>query len=92
MAIATDEIRRRVRAVFSRSSPVALPSDDTNLIAEGIIDSLALVELLFRIESEFGIVLDLEQVEISDFETIESIARMVARSKASHVTAAGEWR
>ena len=78
--------------MFARSLPVAVTSDDTNLISEGIIDSLALVELIFRIENDFGIVLDLERIEISDFETIANIAGLIARSQTAQEISTDGWQ
>jgi len=51
------------------------PNDD--LLASGALDSLALVELLFQLEQEFGITLELDEVDPELFRTPESIARLV---------------
>jgi acyl carrier protein len=58
---------------------VDLPSRETDLIESGVLDSLALVELLFAIEEHFQIVLSLDGFDFEDFRTIERIADYVQR-------------
>jgi D-alanine--poly(phosphoribitol) ligase subunit 2 len=56
-----------------------VPSPDTDLIETGMIDSLALVELLFEIEQRFGVDLALEELDVEDFRTLERLASVLAR-------------
>lgn len=68
----------RVHEVFRRTLNVDVPSPDADLIDGGILDSLALVELLFQLEQEFGIEILLDQLDIENFRTIDRIAAFVA--------------
>ena len=43
-----------------------------------MLDSLALVELIFAIEREFGVTIPLEELEIDSFRSVTSIADFVA--------------
>ena len=52
-------------------------SVDTDLAQTGILDSLALVELLTYIEKEFGTEISLDNIEIEDFHSIARIAEYV---------------
>jgi len=60
---------------------VEVSSLDDDLLAAGVLDSLTLVQLLFDLERRFGVTIPLEELEIDDFRSVHSIARLVqARS------------
>ena len=46
-------VTARVRSLLRESLKIEAASDQTDLIETGVLDSLALVELLFAIEGEF---------------------------------------
>ena len=53
------------------------------MLASGVLDSLTLVQLLLDLEQRFGVTIPLEELEIDDFRSVNSIARLVqARSSA----------
>ncbi|MND01101.1 D-alanine--poly(phosphoribitol) ligase subunit 2 [compost metagenome] len=58
-------------------------SADTDLIASGVLDSLALVELLLQIETQYGLRVSLEKLDFEDFRSVAGIARFVARERGS---------
>jgi acyl carrier protein len=72
----------RIQRLFRDSTSVEVPSVDTDLIDGGLLDSLALVVLLYDIEQEFELELPLDELEIDDFRTLAGIADFVARSRA----------
>jgi D-alanine--poly(phosphoribitol) ligase subunit 2 len=51
---------------------------DTDVIEEGLLDSLAFVQLLLALEEEFGIKVDLADLELDQFSTVSNIARLVS--------------
>jgi D-alanine--poly(phosphoribitol) ligase subunit 2 len=75
----------RVRRVFADALSVPAPDPDVDIIEAGLIDSLALVTLLFELEREFDVELPLETLDVDDFRTIANIARTLEalRHKAS---------
>ena len=77
--VATDNevLHAQFRAFFSEKLSVEISSVDTDLIQTGILDSLALVELLVYIEKEFGTEISLDDLEIEDFCSIAKIAEYV---------------
>jgi acyl carrier protein len=79
IAIATDNevLHARLRAFFSKKLSVEVSSVDADLVQTGILDSLALVELLTYIEKEFGTEISLDNIEIEDFHSIARIAEYV---------------
>ncbi len=57
-------------------------ADATPLVAAGVLDSLATLELVTFLEETFGIRIKAHEVNVENLDTIEKIARFV-RSKAS---------
>jgi methoxymalonate biosynthesis acyl carrier protein len=72
----------RVRRIFAEVLNIHVPSDGTDLIDGGLLDSLALVELLVEIEHEFGVIVPLDALEVDSFRTISRIGELVAESGA----------
>ena len=72
-----------LRAFFSERLHVTVPAADTDLIATGVLDSLALVELLLQIETHYGIRVSLEQLDFEDFRSVAGIARFIARERGA---------
>jgi len=70
-------LHARLRAFFSEKLSVEVPSIDADLVKAGILDSLALVELLAYIEKEFGAEISLDDVGMEDFHSIARIAEYV---------------
>jgi acyl carrier protein len=77
--VATDNevLHAQLKAFFSEKLSVEISSIDADLIQTGILDSLALVELLAYIEKEFEAEISLDDVEIEDFCSIAKIAEYV---------------
>jgi acyl carrier protein len=82
---ATDaaSLRPRIRALLVedlqwQDDPAEL-TDDLPLIANHVIDSLGLLRLVGRLESEFGIRIADEEVVASNFGSIAQIADFVSR-------------
>ena len=68
----------RLREVFANVLNLDVPSDDTDLLNSGLLDSLALVELLLHIEATFGLELELEEFEVDHFRSLRTIGATVA--------------
>jgi acyl carrier protein len=71
----------RIQRLFRETLSIDVPAPDADLIELGLIDSLALVELLFAIEREFSVSLPLEELEIDAFRTVTSIGALVAAAE-----------
>jgi acyl carrier protein len=72
----------RVQRLFVEALNKEAPAVDTDLIEGGLLDSLALVELIFAIEREFGVTIPLEELEIDSFRSVASITDFVAGAVA----------
>jgi acyl carrier protein len=64
---------------------VERPSPDTDLITGGLLDSLALVTLLFEIEQEFAVQLSLESLDIEALRDVRRIAVLIDELMAGRV-------
>ena len=53
---------------------------DTRLFSSGLIDSFALISLLAHLEEEQGIVVQSEDVNLDNLDSVERILRFVERS------------
>ncbi|MGE0131184.1 MAG: phosphopantetheine-binding protein [Blastocatellales bacterium] len=72
------ELKAKLAAIFTEHLNIEAPTGDTDLLAAGIIDSLALVELLLRLEQNFGVQISVDDLELDHFRSLDSIARFVA--------------
>jgi acyl carrier protein len=71
------EIVARIQRIFEDTLNVSAPAPETDIIESALLDSLALVTLLFGIEEEFATQIPLESLEIDDFRTVARIARLI---------------
>jgi acyl carrier protein len=72
------EVSERVQRIFVDALNIEVPSEDTDLIESGYIDSLALVELLLAIEREFSVTMPLDELDIDSFRSVRSISELVS--------------
>ena len=71
-------ILERLHAAFLSLFHIDVPSPDTDLLNNGILDSLQLVELLLQIEKDFGRRIAIETVELEDLRTLGRLARLLS--------------
>jgi D-alanine--poly(phosphoribitol) ligase subunit 2 len=67
----------KVLEVFRQVLGIEVPSPDTDLIEMGLLDSLALVTLVVELEQRCSISIPFETLDVDDFRTVQSIARML---------------
>lgn len=75
-------VSERVQQLFLETLNVQVPSEEADLIESGLIDSLALVELLFAIEREFSVSLPLDDLEIENFRSVNRISEVIVGAQA----------
>src|SRR5713101_1421211 len=69
----------RIAGLFERHMNLYVPSAETDLFESGVLDSLAFVDLLLKLEEEFGIKTTVDDLEIDAFRSIARIAEFVMR-------------
>jgi D-alanine--poly(phosphoribitol) ligase subunit 2 len=67
----------RIDRIFRDALEIEPPAPDVDLVEAGILDSLALVTLLFEIEEQLGVRIPLEDLEIDDVRTSGRLAALV---------------
>jgi len=76
-------LAERIAAIIREALAVEVPSPTTDLIATGLLDSLALVSLIVEIESQLGVELPLDDFDPDSFRTVETMAAFVAEAGGS---------
>jgi acyl carrier protein len=70
-------IHKKLTELFVRKLNLEVPSVETDLVGTGLLDSLALVELLAQLEETFGVSISIDDLELENFRSIASIASFV---------------
>ena len=75
------DLTAEIQSILSEKLLIDVPSPDANLLEAGAVDSITLVQLLLHLEEHFGVRLALEQLDIDDFSSVQSLARLVASQR-----------
>jgi len=78
-----EELMSAVRNLIAEKLAVQVASPDTDLLTEGVLDSVTLVQLILQLENAFGIRIELSELEIEDLRSVRSIAGLVTRLQSS---------
>jgi acyl carrier protein len=57
--------------------------DEDSIVKSGLVDSMAIVEIISYIEKCFGINITDSEIRIDDFDSVDSICNLVERSGAA---------
>jgi acyl carrier protein len=80
--IDTLALQQQVAALFAEKLNLDVASAETDLIETGLLDSLALVELLAQLEESFDVSFSTDDMELENFRSITSIAMFVMQRAA----------
>jgi len=72
------EIITKIKELFVSRLFVHVDSPEIDLFEAGVLDSLGLVEILFGIEQEFGIPINLADLDLDQFRSMNGIANFIA--------------
>jgi len=76
------EIAEGVRGILAEvgaRGDMAGVSDTDSLLANNVVDSVAMVNLVTALEARFGIMIDDAELTPEHFDTVDAIVRLVAR-------------
>jgi acyl carrier protein len=73
-----ERIRAFVETKFRPRASGKPFDDDTPLFSSGIVDSFGVLELIAFLETEFAVEIDTNEHELRDFDTVRTIAGLVA--------------
>jgi acyl carrier protein len=72
-------VYQKLTELFAKKLNLEVSSVDTDLVETGLLDSLALIELLAQLEETFGVSVSTDDLELENFRSIASIAGFVGR-------------
>jgi len=78
-----DGYARELAEIFRDELAIDVPSPETDLVNTGLLDSLALVDLLLQIEQRFGLVVAMDQLKLEDFRSVNSISGFLERQQSA---------
>ncbi|HEX6568574.1 MAG TPA: acyl carrier protein [Acidimicrobiales bacterium] len=76
-----DRLEEQIAGIVREVLQIEVASHDTDLVATGMFDSLAVVSLIAEIEVALGFELPLDEFEVDSFRTVERIAAFVDASR-----------
>ncbi len=77
------ETSERVRNFLQRSVPNMPLQDDTDIFAAGWVNSLFAMQLVLFVESEFGLSVEDEDLDIDNFRSVNAISGMIQRKQGT---------
>jgi acyl carrier protein len=77
-----DAIQAKIKSILSNVINADVPSNDTDLVETGMLDSLALVSFILELETTFGLSVSYDNLEIDNFRTIKSIAQFLRQHQS----------
>jgi acyl carrier protein len=63
--------------LFRERLNIDVDDADTDLVSDGLMDSLMLIELLTHLEQEYQITIDFADLDVENFRSIRSITKFV---------------
>ena len=72
-------LQQAVQQIFLESLSIEVPSPQHDLIESGMLDSLALVDLIYQIEARFGTEIDLETLDLEHWRSVASISEFLGK-------------
>ena len=70
-------LHEQITTILREALQVEVASVDTDLMAIGVLDSLAVVTIIGEIEERLGIELPLDELEVDSFRTVAGMAEFV---------------
>jgi acyl carrier protein len=77
-----NQLRNYIFSELARDNYSANLSDDDSLVENGVLDSVAIVQLLSFIENNFETIIDDEELIPENFETINLIYSLIKRKES----------
>lgn len=75
------DVRERLTAFLRETLRIEVVATDEDLLETGRLDSLGLVELLYFLEQQFGVSIDVGALELEDLRSVDAISRLVETAR-----------
>jgi acyl carrier protein len=85
--MSNEEVIQGIVEILESTTGESVVSPDANLLEDGILDSLALVDVVVQIESTFSVQISFDELELEDIESVRSLARVVEAARAPGIRA-----
>jgi len=77
------DVMERIMMLLIEQLHQEIPNKTTDLIDEGLLDSMLFVDLIMSLEREFGIEIAISDLEIDSFRTVARMAEFVTSRRNS---------
>ena len=84
------DISQRIMTLLAEQLHQEIPAKTTDLIDEGLLDSMLFVDLIMGLEHEFGIEITIGDLEIDQFRSVAKISQFVLSGMHASDTDAAE--
>jgi len=74
----SNPIRAELTTLFAEKLGLEVPSPESDLVENGLLDSLTLVDLLMHLEQRYDTRISLEDLELDNFRSIARIAQYLS--------------
>lgn len=74
--------KAKIRAFLARFFRDHQLADDEDIFATGYVNSMFAMQLVQFVESDFGITVESEDLELDNFRTVDAIVALVERKSA----------
>lgn len=64
--------------ILANELNLEVDSADTLLLESGLLDSLGVVDLVYRMEQRFGVQIPFDRLEPQDFQSVAALAQLVS--------------
>jgi methoxymalonate biosynthesis acyl carrier protein len=75
-----EQLREYVTSRFARERPTPIAPDD-DLLREGVLDSIAIMEIIGFLETTCGVSVDGDEVTVDNFRSLAAMTRLVERKR-----------
>ncbi len=72
-------MEEKVLKILAAIEPDIIAYEGENMIADGIIDSFVIIDIVSELEDEFDLDIDAELVTIENFNNKDSIIRLIGK-------------
>ena len=77
-----EEHKAKIRTFLSRFFKNLDLEDDADIFASGVVNSLLAMQLVLFVESEFGVPVEDEDLDLENFKSVSAVASFVGRKSA----------
>lgn len=82
------EIKQELQAFFKRSIPKHEVTEDEDIFVAGYVSSLFVMQMVLFCEKTFDITFSNQDLDIENFRTMNSVARLIEQRKSATNVAA----